>query len=418
MGATMSNEDVASAAALMGVIRQLSAALQGIANAIGSAVAPVLIEYGTILVRVITSVSAWIRQNKDLVVSALEIGAVLAAAGSAFLAVGVSLLVLGEICGTIAAVITTGFSLASAAAGALVAVLGALFTPIGALFVALFALFGVLLSLSGLLDAVADTATAAFNEIKIQTLSVFTGIKDALAAGDIELAAQILWASLKVIWITGTNWLYAVWIGFAKGFITVVDSISIGFATAWDATVNFFYKVWNDAVGWLSKKFNTLAGTIQNVLAYFGVGEKVDIAAINKRIDAETARNNTESDASFQSANLSRLKQLDMDSHYGDSDLAAAQAELETSKAELKRLIDSAHDEAAVSSAPTAQRQIQAATPELDKIVKGDVIGTFNSSAVSQLGVGNSVGERIAKAAERIAQNTDPGNSIDDRFAP
>jgi len=36
-------------------------------------------------------------------------------------------------------------------------------------------------------------------------VEVFGGIRDALAAGDIELAAQILWTALQLAWLQGTQ---------------------------------------------------------------------------------------------------------------------------------------------------------------------------------------------------------------------
>jgi len=449
LGATMTKEDVAAGVELMNVYRMLKAALQGVANAIGSAVAPTLTEYGGYVVKIVATTSKWIRENKETVVMALKIAAAVFVAGSAFLVFGYGLVILGQIFGTISALITTGISLITTVAGAMASVAGAAFgalgtviaalaTPVGVIFIALVALFGTLLELSGIADeitqsvsesfsALADTAKSAFGAIKAFALEAFQGIKDALAAGDIALAGQILWSSLKVVfytgiaelsgaWINFTSYLSETWVNFKADWLTVWYQISNAFNSVIDSMIGAFYHAWNDAVGWLAKKISSAWGAVRELLGFSN-----NSGAENASIDRHTAADNRNFDSAIASSehdDRARLgdvaNQRDADTRAIEAkkrdDIAAAQSQLDKATAEFHGLTAQAKSEALTAKAPKAQRAIDAVTPELDKIVKGDVIGTFNSSSVSQLGVGNNVGERIAKAVERTANNTDPSN--------
>ncbi|MFQ3651723.1 MAG: hypothetical protein SNJ75_15470 [Gemmataceae bacterium] len=58
-----------------------------------------------------------------------------------------------------------------------------------------------------------------FNGLKETTLAAWQGISDALAAGDIGLAARILWLTLKMEFQKGVLWLEEKWIDFKNFFI-------------------------------------------------------------------------------------------------------------------------------------------------------------------------------------------------------
>ncbi len=67
-----------------------------------------------------------------------------------------------------------------------------------------------------------------FNKLAEDARKAFGGIADALAAGDIGLAAQILWNTLKLWWLKGTEGLRRIWIDFKAGFVKLFAAAFYG----------------------------------------------------------------------------------------------------------------------------------------------------------------------------------------------
>lgn len=122
LGAVMSKEDVSAAVVLMNAYRDLKAALSGIENAIGTAVAPALTGLINVISQNIAAVSMWIRKNQNLVVMALATGAAIFAVGAAFIATGYTIIALGTAFGAVSAVMTSGAALIGVAWTAMTAV--------------------------------------------------------------------------------------------------------------------------------------------------------------------------------------------------------------------------------------------------------------------------------------------------------
>lgn len=105
LGQTMSAEDAKAAAAYADTLDNLKKSLASIGVAIGSAVAPLLTELGNALVENVTKIRAWVMDNKQMVVTALKVGATLAAAGTALVAFGSVFTGLAGVIKTVIAVI-------------------------------------------------------------------------------------------------------------------------------------------------------------------------------------------------------------------------------------------------------------------------------------------------------------------------
>ena len=163
---------------------------------IGSALAPTLTDLVDRAKNVGKVVVDWVRENQGLVKGiAIGITAV-GVFGAALVAVG------------------TAISVAGTALGAIGSVLGFVFSPLG-IFIGLIAATGAYLYQFG---AVGSEALQWIKD-KLQPLTEratesFQSIKDALAAGDWKLAAKVLWLSLKEAWLSGTQELTTLWIGF------------------------------------------------------------------------------------------------------------------------------------------------------------------------------------------------------------
>jgi lysophospholipase L1-like esterase len=301
-----------------------------------------------------------------------------------------------------------------------------------------------------------------FDELKSFALDAFQGIKDALAAGDISLAAKILWLSLQVAWRAGIASLQGWWLEFKGWFLKKTADIFYGavamIANAWFnlrkiwlTTVNywtdillkfaaFYMRTWNDLNGWVAKQWTKVLGKID---------PSIDVTAVNKRIDQDTKQQNINVSGQTLNVRLEHERELaDLEKNRTDYMISVAgaadrennarrteaAAEMKGSEAELaqaRKEFDDAVAEAAKKRATLTAKTTGAEIPKTeappvttDRIeqlqdnlnlvapavdtasAKFDIVGTFSAAAISGLGLGSSTAERTAKAAEETAQNT------------
>ena len=88
------------------------------------------------------------------------------------------------------------------AIGILGSMLGALLSPIGLVIAGVGALAAYLITSTDVGGQALGWLGDKFNSLKETALAAWKGIGDALAAGDIGLAAKILWLTLKLQWQT------------------------------------------------------------------------------------------------------------------------------------------------------------------------------------------------------------------------
>ncbi len=197
-----------------GAFRQFKSALEGIAIAIGSSIAPMIREWATGLTNLAGIITRVVTQNRDLFASIAQGIAIAIGAGAAIILVGIAISGLGAVIGTVITAITS----IGSALGMMAGLLTALLSPIGLVVAGLGTLATWILTTT-------DTGTQAlswlgnqFEELKNTALAVWQGIGDALAAGDISLAAKILWLSLKMEWKKGVHALNQVWVKVKNSF--------------------------------------------------------------------------------------------------------------------------------------------------------------------------------------------------------
>lgn len=137
---------------------------------------------------------------------AIIIAAVAAAAGPV-------LLVLGGLTGIVASVVTAIGAMVAGFAGLItagVALVGLVLTPIGAvLFGIIAAMVGVGFAIAGLsgdvvdFGGIVDVFKNKWSDLLMEFDIVWKGISDAIKGGDIELAVEILWVEIKLLWASG-----------------------------------------------------------------------------------------------------------------------------------------------------------------------------------------------------------------------
>ena len=416
LGLTMGGDDAKAAELWNDTLNILSKSLRANALTIGAAIVPTLVELATQFVRIITSVNAFIDANRPLIVTVFKIGVGIAAAGAAITALGGVVAGAGAILGGL-----------SAAIGAVGTVLGLLLSPL-ALVVA--GIAGATFAFFKFTDAGQQTLGwlgDRFGEFKSIAVETFGGIADALAAGDIQLAANILWLGLKSAWLQGVAALSKPWLDFKFFMASTLIELGASLQTTWVNITSDLTGSWGEMVKRLIDLFIPLGSAIAAVLGV-DVKKSIDDLLAGAGIDQGGAAG----EASRQAARDAKLSAIDQDRQQAqaaltdqkgaDTGVADALAELEKARAELKARVDEAKSKReAVTPLDVTRKDSSIAdfTPEnLDKAVKDatakvDVGGSFSATALRGLGAGDSVANDQLKEQKEANKKLD---KIDDRL--
>jgi len=430
LGLVMSGEDAKAAAKLNDALDRMRASLRFLAATVGSALAPLLTELADKVAELVGPLRKWLSENRGLVISALKIGTVILGVGVAFVALGSIVSALGTAFGVLASVVSTA--------------LGLILSPVGLVVAAIAGIGGAILWATDSGGKALAWLGGRFGFLKDFALDAFQGIKDALAAGDVMLAARILWLSLQVAWQAGIAKLKSYWIEFrhwysstawelAAGALAVWEDIKVGASDAifaimeiWTMLTTSMAKAWNEVMGFLAKRWLDLKGIF---------GKDIDVAAGKAAVDRDVqSRNLSEDDRLRASIDASKQNYAERDRErrenqamMGDmlnqelaqqqTDYAAAlvdaQSQLEAAKDEWRAALAEAKAKRAAAETPEAARpsdiqdRLGAAAPELERALRADVVGTFTAEAADRMGLGPSAAEeRTAKASEETARNT------------
>lgn len=460
LGLTMSGEDAQAAEDFTDAMDRLWKTIRiGMFN-IGAALAPMLQRIANTITKVSVSIGAWIRQNRQIIVTIAKVAGIVIAVGAALVALGFIISGMGSAIGVLITVITAVGVVLKVLAGVLVFLL----SPIGAVIAAVVTLGAYLVYATGIGGKALVWLGERFTMLKDTAMSAFGGIADALAAGDIALAAKILWLTLKLAWQAGIDQLNRLWLAFKTGFLKIVSEAFYGavaaleiathaLEVAWIETTAFlsktwtrftagFQKAWGSAVNWTAKRLLELQGLFDDT---FDVDEAKRL--IDQQNDADNRRIDQQRDATLSSRERERQQQRDQAQQLHEATLAQigteADARLEAIDAEAdakRRATEDALARAreefqqAVDEARRKREAKDAQGPDglegpddiLDKARRalaglddiGDMIqqeadkigvrGTFNAAPGSLLGLqsGGKTEERIANAAEETAKNT------------
>ncbi|QDU33055.1 hypothetical protein KS4_10960 [Poriferisphaera corsica] len=451
LGLTMSSEDAKAAEDFTDALDQLWKTLRMGVFHIGAALAPLLQKLTETITRIVVTVSNWIKTNKMVIVQAFKIAAIVTAVGIGLIALGGLITATGIALGAIASVIAG----ISTAFGVLASVIGFLVTPIGLVAIALGSLAAYFVYASGIAGKAVHWLSERLMNLKTFAFKAFEGIADALAAGDIALAAEVLWLSLKVQWIKGVNTIQSIWLGLKHfiadvlvgaftGALAALQVVWHGLEVAWIETTSFLATAWHGFVNIFLRsweKMKALAAKTWNYIKSF-FSDSIDVTVANKQIDEALTRRLDEIDQDTgeavigndlrrqsrrkQTAELNDLTLGVIGQRYEDEQTRQQQ---ERAKAELeaeRSLIEAKQAwEDAIAEARRKRDQVQLENgdklelPQLPDI--GDLVareaerigvrGTFNGGSiqalqVAGLGQENDAADRAARAGEETARNT------------
>ena len=224
---------------LSGAAGSLFASLQRAGIAIGEALAPSLMGVISGLTAAANAVSQFVGNNQEMVVS-------VAKGIATFIAIGAAILGMG------------------AALSAVAAAFGLVLSPIGL----------IVAGVVGLVAAV-DQATGVLGQLAGIATTAFAGIYDALAAGDLGLAMEIMWTGLQAALLRGvdaTMTTFDSWVAFLQNTFTYAG---VGLAAAWEA-------MWNGIVGVLNVNKAIVLGVVDNIVNGVMAAFDAMVAAVRK----------------------------------------------------------------------------------------------------------------------------------------
>ena len=444
LGLTISTEAAAEAALLTDTLNILWRTVRQGVFVVGSALAPAVTRLAEATSRVVVSVTAWIKANRAVVVAAAKVAAIVALVGLTLIAAGLGISVLAAALGGLATLV-----------GAVGAALGALLSPIGLVVVAIAGLGVAIVRYTSLGGQAVGRLMDRFGELRAFVSRVAGGIADALAAGDITLAAEVLWLGLKVAWQRGVAELNAVWLEARAFFVGTAQKMWFGalaaaqivlhaLESAWIETTAFlsktwtrfasgFQRIWQNAVGFVAKRMLEIQGLFDSSLDVEAAKKAVD-----DQLDAKLAEIDQNAQRELSAREDRRRRERDAATELNEATLAEigrrfdeAQEALRTGNeariAESQRALDEARrklDEAIETARERREAMGDESGPgrigrdliaELEDRLGGldsslargpSARGTFNARAVQGLASDDAVAERTAKATEQTARHT------------
>lgn len=436
---------------LKGDVIILTSAAEGLQISLGKVLGPMLRTVTQHITAMVGAMSHWVARNVRLIRTAALIVAGVGALGAGLLALSLS--------ATVAAKTLGGLAFISGTIARVIALVGttlvSLLSPIGLTIAAVAALGTAILIYTGAgADALA-WLVRQFGAMRDKVAAVIDGIASALAAGDISLAARVLWLGLKLAWQEGVAALSKIWLEGKRflltqfhemwsGAMSAAEFAWHGLKSGWIETTSFLSRTWQRFASFIELSWATIKNvatkTWSHIRGLFDEGFDVQAAniaadqalvAVEQRIDAERdaalagieaqrqVKHSQEQQVhegalrAINEAEDAALTNLNAatDDRVSDTQrqLAEARRELDTALAAARSKRDEAAGDDAAPQPGKPKDPLAGLADQLAGLggvlgAKLGVVGTFNASAA--FGMGSSAQDRTAKATEETAKNT------------
>ena len=405
---------------LAGSAGNVLAALQRMAISVSDAVAPALASVVPFITGFIDGLTKLATDNKEAVVLFAQVAAAVIGVGAAMVTVGYSLQALSGGIG----LVLKGFGLFSALASPVLLVAAGIGAAVFALYKfkdQIGAALGPVASLvqqaagaigEGFSPAVAD-GIVVLNDLAATATTTFSGIYEAVAAGDLAGAMDVLWAGLHASWLRGvealmsyvdplTSMMQNTFTYLAATVLEIWDGMLNRMAAGWDAMESNVRKGWN----FLNAAFQGGDQTAKNDLA---IDKEMRQRAANRQkvvpLDYAGAADSIAAGRESENGNRAADRRAGVEAAEKRLvDLTTAkQAEREAAKKAAEEIASATGASAASPGEKAATAGAGAATVD-SATSKADVAGTFSSVNLGGMSVGSSLQERMAKATEETAK--------------
>ncbi len=410
LGLTISMEDAKAAETFGDRLDDLWKVMKSGVFAVGAALAPLLQDLAVRATRIAKTTADWVRQNKSLIVTVFKVAIAVAAGGAALVALGTVISGIGVALGTAASVIAA----VGTALGLIGTVVGALLSPIGLATAAVVGLGAYLIYTSGAGTLALAWLGRKFNALKEVALAAWGGISDALAAGDLALAARILWLTLKLEWQKGVNALNQHWLALKNFFLSIWTEAVFGAAaiatTAWAGleagwveTVSFLADAWTLFTTNLTKTWNTAVAFIRTAwvklksLFDSELDAEGEITRINREVAAQHEAADAERDNQIFERDQARRDRLSGIAANRSGTLAELDAMRESEQARNQRQ-HAADLDASEHALAEARRQWQQAIDEAARKRTAAEADDALSASAAPTDLFDDLQERVAPA--------------------
>ena len=433
LGIVLAKEDVSAAAELTDAFNRTVQQFKKFVFLIGASVAGEFMDFLKIVQNITVGILKWVDKNRAVILMVAKIALVIGAIGGALMGLGLFF--------TIAGVAAAGLA---TAIGVVLGAVAFLLSPIGLLIASVAALGTWLITSTDIGRQFAQKFMEYFQQLRDFGMRTFGALADALKAGDMTAAAEILWATLGVIWEKGVGALESIWVGAQAIYTTTwtgVASFLFGIwgklKIAWAEVVSFMRKFWSKMTtdiksGFVKAQtfFTKMVLKAQKKAMEFATGEEFDISVelnqAEKRERELVAGFNEDQDDAIADAEAKRKE-----------DREAIQQEQDVFKQDIDRTRDAAKEKrekrltvAQERQAAATERWLKATdtsdkkrqeledSPTIDRAAMGAAeaggrssIGLSNARGIQSLMQGStSIAERNLRANERTADNSEKQN--------
>lgn len=445
LGLTWSTDSAKGAAKLSDAMDTLWAVAKRVYQVIGEQLAPTVTAVANWMSMAGKKAMEFVRENRALIVTAAKVAVGILASGAALVVLGTTITQTMAILAGVKAL----FVGAATAVSAIVSIISGLISPLG-LAIAAVATFGTATKFgSEQAGQAIRWLMDRFTDLRKWVGEVIAGVSDALAAGDIALAAKVLWAGLKVVWQSGVSELTQIWARGWAGLQKLAAAMGTGILASFEivtrgleqladtafTTIGMILRTsaagWQEsftvAFGWIGKQWLRLQSLFDDsfdldaALKAVDTDVKANVDAIDKGLreanqkagaaaDQERARREKERNDTLAEIGK-KYEQVAASADAGSAaKIQQAKDELDAAKRELNTSLAKAREEAAkvqTPEAPGGQKYQDDLADGLMK-AKATVSGTFSGIAAGGLGAGGMLGElkKHTNALANIDKNT------------
>lgn len=454
LGIVMDKDTADSAAALTDAMNAMSRAFRAIVVNVGGAVAPIFTKVAQVISMLAGDFSRFVKENGRFVQIALAVGGAVAALGVALTTAGFAVMGLSAAMGALGGVLAALASPIALVVGGLAALVA--FGPqiaqgLGAAFGGVGSRVGQIAnSIAGPLRVAVQDAAIVMEDLGATAGKTFRGISDAITAGNLAGAMDMLWAGLQAGWLRGVEALMSYvdpWVAFMQNTFTYLsanvlniwDSMSSGLLQGLVTMGAFIVGVADNIVNGVIATFDAMVAAVRkswNWVQSFIV-KGYNLAEENRKVDSEMAARAAQRDqdrpgVSGRLAEASEIRKgirgraqesIDARNQAADQTAAgryAANEERAAARREATLAAEARVDELANRLAEEAATAIEerekktASALDLDQVAgevggqsKAEIAGTFSAFAAGGLGFGQSLQQKIADATERTARGVE-----------
>jgi len=406
LGLTISTEDAEAAELFTDRMGDLWRIIKRTAFSIGAGLAPLLEDVTEWFRQSGKAIVDWIDRNRGLVKSLALVAAGLIATGAAIVALGVTISLLGTAFGVVATALSV------------------ILSPIGLVVAAVAGLGAAILKYTDIGKRALNALAERFEPLVDAAKEAFGAIKNALMAGDIKAAANVLWTGLKLLWSKGVGWLKGIWHDFVYDLQDAWAILTNALASAWARFVRLLTELWAKAKGLVKTGWEKLQHGLASMMgkAIAALDPNIKAEDLQRRLD-EVHKQNLQNIADEKNAAINAAEDRykkeagDQQKEYRDKlaaiegarkkQIEADKEAAEKARKEYEKALEKARIAGKGTGMPeNVEEAAEKAGREGSRMMAASTAGTFSAWAAWGMAAGN-VQDRIAAATEETAANTE-----------